>query len=298
MTPAVVALGKCGSYDDDLAAALDTLWTLAEMPDVHGRRVVVKPNLVDWLPPSPASTAAPVVAALVDVLQARGAAEIVVGDGPAFRRDALAVAEACGLRALLAARGVEFVDLNYDQPVQVPAPAQWFPGVETLWLPRTVHEADLLVSAPKLKTHHWAGVSLSLKNLLGVLPGMCYGWPKNLIHVNGITQTIVGLSQILPAVVSVLDGIVGMEGDGPIHGRAVAHGVLVAGNVALAADWVGVQLMGHSIANIDHLMTALLASPQVLSQLEVRGDGLDQLRHAYEPAPSLLPSITMLEWGA
>lgn len=298
MKPAVVALGECRSYDDDLVGMLDALWTLAEMPDARGRRVLIKPNLVDWLPSVPASTAAPVVAALVDVLRAHGAQGIAVGDGPAFRRDAMAVAEAAGLRALLAARGVAFVDLNDDQPVQIPAPAQWFSGVETLWLPRTVCEADLLVSAPKLKTHHWAGVSLSLKNLLGLLPGGCYGWPKNFIHVNGITRTIVGLVEMLPPVVAVLDGIVGMEGDGPIHGRPVAHGVLAVGNTALALDWIGAQLMGYSIAEVDHLMTALLAAPRVLAQVEVRGADLERLRRLYERAPNLSPALSTLEWGA
>src|ERR1019366_9143578 len=46
-----------------------------------------------------------------------------------------------------------------------------YTGMKDLWLPRTVLEADFLVSMPKIKTHHWSGVTLSMKNMFGVVPG-------------------------------------------------------------------------------------------------------------------------------
>jgi uncharacterized protein (DUF362 family) len=53
-----------------------------------------------------------------------------------------------------------------------------YSGLKELWLPRSVLDADFVVSMPKVKTHHWAGVTLSLKNMFGIVPGMKYGWPR------------------------------------------------------------------------------------------------------------------------
>jgi hypothetical protein len=152
--PATVALGASLSYDEALLRdALMALWDQAGMPDVAGKRVLVKPNLIEWIEGRPLVTAPEVVGAILDVLRARGAAEIVVGEGPGFRRDAGPVVEHSGLAAVLARRGIPFIDLNYDDPRPVPARDGWFPGQPRLWLPRHVVEADLIVSAAKLKTH-------------------------------------------------------------------------------------------------------------------------------------------------
>ena len=59
-------------------------------------------------------------------------------------------------------------------------------GLRELWVPRVLRETDVVVSMPKLKTHHWVGVTLSLKNCFGCMPGRVYGWPKDVFHVRGI----------------------------------------------------------------------------------------------------------------
>ena len=71
---------------------------------------------------------------------------------------------------------------------------------------------------PKLKTHHWAGVTLSLKNFFGCMPGRVYGWPKNVLHVRGIPESILDINAAVRPHLAIVDGIVGMEGDGPIMG--------------------------------------------------------------------------------
>jgi hypothetical protein len=62
--------------------------------------------------------------------------------------------------------------------------------------PRTVLAADFIVSMPKVKTHHWAGVTLSLKNMFGVVPGVAYGWPKNILHWKGIGRSILDINAL------------------------------------------------------------------------------------------------------
>ena len=94
----------------------------------------------------------------------------------------------------------------------------------------------MLISLPKLKTHHWAGATLSLKNLFGTLPGICYGWPKNELHWRGIQNSIVDIALTRTPDLAIVDGIVGMEGDGPLNGTAKPSGVLVMGTDLVAVD--------------------------------------------------------------
>ncbi len=282
-----VALGECAGYQEDVLGSLRSLWQLAEMPSVQGLRVLVKPNLVDTLENHPATSAPEVVAAVVDLLRELGASQVTVGDGPAFRRDAWPVAEHSGLLRVLAERNVPFVDLNYDDPQPISIKKDWLRDSNQFWLPRHALEADLIVSVPKLKCHHWAGASLSLKNLLGLVPGARYGWPKNTIHINGITTTILGLYQILPPVVAVIDGIVGMEGDGPLFGTAVAHGLLAVGRDPVAVDATCVQLMGFEPGEIEYLAMATWAGVGQATRIETRGVRPERLRRQYKRPPSI-----------
>ena len=104
---------------------------------------------------------------------------MVVGEGPGHERDTEKVVTEAGLVGELGDRSIQFSDLNRDELVRVKAAAD-HSGLGDLWLQRTVLQADLIVSMPKVKTHHWAGVTLSIKNMFGIIPGMKYGWPKNI----------------------------------------------------------------------------------------------------------------------
>jgi hypothetical protein len=81
-----------------------------------------------------------------------------------------------------------------------------------------VLEADFLVSMPKIKTHHWSGVTLTMKNMFGIVPGARYGWPKNILHWKGIQESILDLCAIVSVHFVIADGIVAMEGNGPLNG--------------------------------------------------------------------------------
>ena len=98
-----------------------------------------------------------------------------------------------------------------------PAAGRWS-TLGKLHLPRTLLSADFIVSMPKLKTHHWAGVTWPMKNLFGVMPGIVYGWPKNVLHYAGIPQSILDINATVKPHLAIVDAVVGMEGDGPIMG--------------------------------------------------------------------------------
>ena len=171
-----------------------------------------------------------------------GAGEIIVAEGPGHWRNVEYLVAASGLGDVLQTYKVPFVDLNHDEPVKTPNLGR-LTGLDHLYLARTMATADVVISLPKLKTHHWAGATLSLKNLFGTLPGICYGWPKNELHWRGIDNSIVDIALTRTPDLAIVDGIIGMEGDGPLNGTRQAMGVLVMGNDLLAVDATCCRLM-------------------------------------------------------
>jgi len=119
-----------------------------------------------------------------------------------------------------------------------------------------VLEADLVVSLPKLKTHHWVGMTAAMKNLYGTLPGVVYGWPKNVLHHAGIPQTVADINASLPKTVAIVDAIVGMEGDGPIMGTAKPLGLLAIGTSATAVDATCARVIALDPARVPYLAIA------------------------------------------
>lgn len=224
--------------------------------DVRGKRVVLKPNLVEFDPGGVINTNPRLIAAAVHVFRSLGAASVVVAEGPGHRRDNEYLLAASGLEAALADAGARYVDLNWDRVHTVPT-LSTFTRLGALHLPATILEADLLVSMPKLKTHHWAGMTLSMKNFFGIMPGSLYGWPKNVLHWAGIDGSIVDINAVLTMPrFNIVDGIVGMEGNGPIQGTPRRSGVLVFGTDPVAVDATGARLMRLDPSRITYLRDA------------------------------------------
>jgi uncharacterized protein (DUF362 family) len=132
----------------------------------------------------------------------------------------------------------------------------WFTGMRSMALPVSVLRADLVVSMPKLKTHHWAGMTCSMKNFFGVVPGAVYGWPKNLLHVKGIDASIVDLVSTVRPGLTIVDGVVAMEGDGPIMGSARPVGFIAMGEDLPAVDATCARVIGLDPEKIRYLAAA------------------------------------------
>lgn len=247
-----VAILPAASYHEGLVDTVLAGLRVCEVA-VRGARVVLKPNLVEYDPRSVINTHPLLVAAAAEAFRRLDAREVVVAEGPGHRRDTEHVLLASGLHESLREIGARYVDLNVDRVRRIPLESR-FTDLGHLYLPRTVLDADLFVSMPKLKTHHWAGVTLSMKNLFGIVPGSVYGWPKNPLHWQGIHNSILDLNATLPARrFAIVDGIVGMEGNGPIQGEARAAGLLVFGEDPVAVDATGARIMGLEPLRVPHL---------------------------------------------
>jgi len=196
-----------------------------------------------------------VIAATRECFLRLGASQVFIGDGPALDRDTEAILESVGLREHAGPLGRTFVDLNVDDVKRVPLKTH-ASRLNELYLPKTALGVDFLVSMPKLKTHHWAGVTLSLKNMFGIVPGACYGWPKNVLHWAGIDRAILDINAAIRPDFAMVDGIVGMEGNGPIQGTPKASGVLVFGSDPVAVDATCCRIMGLIPERVKYLAQA------------------------------------------
>jgi len=97
---------------------------------------------------------------------------------------------------------------------------------------------------PKVKTHHWTGVTLSMKNMFGIVPGCRYGWPKNVLHWAGIHESVLDICATVRPHFVIADAIVAMEGDGPLNGTARRLNTLVLSNDPVAADATCARALG------------------------------------------------------
>ena len=117
----------------------------------------------------PSTPTRSLVLAAVEAFRRLGAKSVVIAEGPGHQRDTQLVLSQSGYEESLRDEKIRFVDLNRDELIRMPLRAS-YSGMKELWLPRTVLTADFLVSMPKIKTHHWSGVTLAMKNMFGIVP--------------------------------------------------------------------------------------------------------------------------------
>ncbi len=248
---------RAPGYQANLAGLLaEGLKELGVTPaEIKGKTILLKPNLVETSPGSIHINTHPlVVRGAAEAFFQLGAGRVLVGEGPGHIRDTLLVLEESGLAEVLVEDRIPFVDFNYETGYQLPNVGRFSP-LRTLTFPVTLKEADIIVSVAKLKTHHWAGVTLSMKNLFGLMPGSYYGWPKNVLHMAGIDNCILDINATVKPHLAIVDGVVGMEGDGPIMGRPKEVGVLVMGRNLPAVDATCARIMGinpHRVRYLAH----------------------------------------------
>lgn len=273
---------RCAGYGEDLVGRVEEGIRAfpALLARIPGSRVLLKPNLVEIHAGRPINTDPRLILAALEAFRRLGAQEVLLGEGPGHTRDTDAILWNSGLGDLLRAAGshrgrrARYVDLNVDDWGEPDAPHN-FTGLTRLPVSRTVLAADLVVSMPKLKTHHWAGATLSMKNLFGTVPSQVVGWPKNRLHWAGIDNAIVDLWSIIRPAFTILDGVVGMEGDGPIMGDPVDHGILLFSDNLPAADAAAARCMGLRPGRIPSLaMTLGLGGTLSALRTEQTGDDL------------------------
>jgi len=215
----------------------------------RGETLVLKPNLVaPRHARTGATTSLELLALLAERLRDMGAYPAIL-ETPGMEYSLEETWRFFDLPALASSHGAELLSVDSNDWVSVP-----IQGGKVLRRAR-VHRAVLenrVLNLPKLKTHIITGATLAMKNLMGI----CHDDTKRAMHILGVHRTIVDLNRLIQPALNLIDGVVGMEGDGAVYGIPKKVGMLIAGNNALAADLVGLELMGISMAEVPHLKFA------------------------------------------
>ena len=249
-----IAVLSADQYSDKLDQLVYEGLRLFDL-NVRGKSVLLKPNLVEYIPEKPVNTDTQLIGAAAEAFLRLGAASVTVAEGPGHHRDTDLLLHDTGLGDHLAHRHIRFVDLNRDELIKTKLQAN-YSGLGHLWLPRTVLASDFVVSMPKVKTHHWTGVTLSMKNMFGIVPGSRYGWPKNVLHWAGIHESILDICAAVRPHFVIADGIVAMEGDGPLHGNAKELQIILLSDDIVTADSVLTSVLGLDPFRIRYIQEA------------------------------------------
>jgi len=273
MNSPVVAIESCESYDAaPLDAALARIAGASDFPEVRGKTVLLKPNILSGSPPEKAVTTHPeIVSAVIRLLKKKGAAEILVGDSPGVG-SAEAAGRKCGIREAADREGARWVTFRETCRIPLPegkAQKQFYPTA-------CLEEADVLISLPKMKTHEMMYYTGAIKNLFGLIPGL----NKSRFHMNfpekeDFASLIVDLYQAVRPSYAIMDGITAMEGPGPGSGYPRQVGLLFGSAALTALDWAAASVMGYSPEQIPILRESVSRGIDLSAPDEIRYPLLD-----------------------
>lgn len=200
---------------------------------------------------------------------------------------------------------LEWVDLNYDDTVAVKVPEPRITtNQEVFYLPRTMVEADFVINAPVLKVHTPC-VTVGLKNWVGILPGMVYGWSHDGGYNNNgigldhsaayLQKDIVELYRTLPADFVVVDAVVGKEVTKGFYGKSRRRNMIVAGDDVVGVDAVCSRLMDYNPDDVEHITLAhLVGLGQIdLEKITVVGSTIEECASPFIKAKKIMDSDAM-----
>jgi len=288
-----VSIVKCEGYDEEevlkgLRKVIGLLGGIEHFVQ-KGNRVLLKPNLLYGKTPEKAVTTHPfIVKGVIKIVREAGGIPSV-GDSPAIGSLARA-AEKAGIKRVADEMNCPLVELN--RPV-IPSK-----GVETFFkqleIDQTVLKADVIINLPKWKTHGLTLLTLGVKNLFGCVPGP----KKALWHLNAgedrktFARILVDLYRIVQPSLTILDGIVGMEGNGPNSGHPIPLGLILASRDAISLDQIVCDLLSISRGT---LPTNRVAFEQGLVKdgIEVVGERMEEVRISH----FRLPTLSQPDWN-
>ncbi len=243
-----VVLSEVRSYDvETIERAIRRSLVELDRSFAGARSALIKPNIVTGRHHRSGVVTHPaVVEALVRLLRHAGVAHITIADGPGVGLDSDWVFEKSGYRALADRLGVELVSFN-GQPRRK---REWKYG--EVGVPEILEDADLYINVPKMKTHGYTTVTLAIKNHKGMLSQA----DKKLDHHLGLHEPLAEQARLRPPDLVVLDGIVGIEGDGPLNGKRVRSRLLAVGGNMLEVDATTARHMGIDPREVKHLVYA------------------------------------------
>jgi uncharacterized protein (DUF362 family) len=271
-----VALVKGEDRKTNIRRTLDLIKEDIRLPE---KSILLKPNFVSTSTPL-AATHVDAIKAVMDFLLELGARSFLIGEASAehtwngYRN--------FGYLELEKSYPVKLLDLNEDEWVKTKILDSRFNVIEVKVSKTILNSYRISVTRPK--THDFSIVTLTLKNMA---VGSLIGWDKRAIHqgYRAFNLNLAKLAKLTLPHLSIIDGAVGMEGNGPVSGSAVSSGFTVASTNALACDLVTTTLMGFDYKNIGYLWygTQIGLGPRTLGEIEIVGENVENCKTRFRP---------------
>jgi uncharacterized protein (DUF362 family) len=258
------------------AAVFRSIELIGGMQLKKSDHVIIKPNLCNAKNPNGmVITDFEVIKAVLKIIKKNGN-DITVVESDNISGTAETRIEKSGLQNLLDKLDVSFMNLSHDK-----YEAHQVAGI-SLKLPTTVLDADYFINIPKIKTCAHTLVTLSIKNLYGIFQQA----NKKRFHKK-LDKILTYLTKIVKTDLIVVDGLICMEGNGPVVGSPLKMGVIVAGTNPVSVDSLCSRLMGYNPEEINHIVTSAELGLGEINDLEVVGDEWKQYICEFERPLSL-----------
>lgn len=288
-----VSIVKCADYDREkvhaaVKRAVDLVGGIGAFVK-PGDRVLLKPNLLKGRPPEAAVTTHPEVVRAVIRLVRDAGGEVMVADSPGMG-DLRRVCEKAGILDVIEEEGAALP--ASEEPVQVRSHGRF----QRFEISRWAHDADAIINLPKLKTHGMTTLTGAVKNLFGCVPGKRkVQWHFNTgVNHDLFMRMLVELCALLKPRLTIMDAVIGMEGNGPGSGDPRPIGVVIAGRDPVAVDAVSSKLVGVAPERLPIIRAAAAAGigETRLEKISILGEPLSgaAVRHFR------LPPRSHLEW--
>ena len=291
--------------DDDVSGAVRQAVSLTPaFKDLEWKTatVLIKPNIVN---PSKSGsgmiTDDRLVHAVMELVLDQNPRKVIIGEGSSVgydfpgREDSIHCMRVAGVVDIAEKFGIEVVDLNQDELVEVKLPDALV--MDTFSIAKTAADSDIILSLPVIKTHVRTGITCGLKNMKGVLPSD----EKKRTHQVGLDRGIVDLNQICKPHFTIVDAITGLQGTHTEESDRVPLNLVVAGHDVVAVDAVCAAITGYDVRDILHVTLSSEAGLGIsdLDQIEVRGESIEAVRHPFitylEAAKDLFKGATIIE---
>ncbi|MHC1757001.1 MAG: DUF362 domain-containing protein [Methanosarcina sp.] len=243
-----VSIVRCSDYSNVKSAIKEALSLIGGLESVisPGNRVLLKPNVLAIRAPEAAVTTHPAVVSAVCELVKEAGGIPVIGDGSGIVKPGSTTTSeafrASGIEGVASACGAELINFETSGYTEISVPgARQFPR---LYIAKAVLEADVVISLPKLKTHELTLYTGAVKNFFGAVPQKIRKQAHALEDRDRFGEAIVDIYSIVKPNLAIMDGVIGMEGNGPANGTPVASGVIMAGYDCAALDMVASELIG------------------------------------------------------
>ncbi len=246
----------------------------------QSQKIFIKPNVCGGIPGKPGSFTSPrVLESMIKLLREMDL-EVWVGEADSCMYTADVMLSETGIGAAAMRSGAKVVNLSHDEIVKVDVSDGYI--LKSLSVNKAVADADVIISMPVMKTHACTMITLGMKTMFGILPER----KKSMYHPR-LDHVMVDIVSALKPRLTVIDGIIAMEGEGPLEGDLVELGLIIAGNNVVSTDACAAAVMGFNPASIDHLR---LASEKGLGtidldEIEIRGESIDLRRPFIQATP-------------